>query len=74
MRGPVRFVKWLTQVVVIQRYSAKNWVEVKASKKTKASKITLFIDDNFYNDAVKWLETRKEDSKDLSEQIWQVKI
>ena len=69
MRGPVRFVKWLTQVVVIRRYSAKNWVEVKASKKTKASKITLFIDDNFYNDAVKWLETRKEDSKDLSEQI-----
>ena len=38
--------------------------EVKASKKTKASKITLFIDDNFYNDAVKWLETRNEDSKD----------
>ena len=27
--------------------------EVKASKKTKASKITHFIDDNFYNDAVK---------------------
>ena len=38
--------------------------EVKASKKTKASKITLFIDDKFYNDAVKWLETRNEDSKD----------
>ena len=38
--------------------------EVKASKKTKASKITLFIDDNFYNDAVKRLETRNEDSKD----------
>ena len=37
--------------------------EVKASKKTKASKITLFIDENFYNDAVKWLETRDEDSK-----------
>ena len=38
--------------------------EVKASKKTKASKITLFIDVNFYNDAVKWLETRNEDGKD----------
>ena len=38
--------------------------EVKASKTTKASKITLFIDDNFYNDAVTWLETRNEDSKD----------
>ena len=29
----------------------------------KASKITLFMDDNFYNDAVTWLETRNEDSK-----------
>ena len=38
--------------------------EVKASKKTKASKITLFIDGNFYNDTVTWLETRNEDSKD----------
>ena len=38
--------------------------EVKASKKTKASKITLFIDDNFYNDTVTWLETRNEDCKD----------
>ena len=33
-------------------------------KLPKASKIPLFIDDNFYNDAVKWLETRNEDSKD----------
>ena len=39
--------------------------EVKASKKTKASKITLFIDDNFYNDA----ETRNEDSKDKTSQL-----
>ena len=38
--------------------------EVKASKKKKGSKLTLFIEDNFYNDAVKWLETRNEDSKD----------
>ena len=38
--------------------------EVKASKKTKASKINRFIDDSFYNDAVKWLETRNEDSND----------
>ena len=38
--------------------------EVKASKKPKPSKITSFIDDNFYNDAVTWLETRNEDSKD----------
>ena len=38
--------------------------KVNASKTTKASKITLFIDDNFYKDAVKWLETRNEDSKD----------
>ena len=38
--------------------------EVKASKKTKASKITLFIDDNFYSDTVRWLETLNEDSKD----------
>ena len=37
--------------------------EIKSSKKTKARKIKLFIDDNFYNDAVKWLETRNEDSK-----------
>ena len=38
--------------------------EVKVSKKPKPSKITPFIDDNFYNDAVAWLETRNEDSKD----------
>lgn len=38
--------------------------EVKASKKRKASKITPFIDDNFYNDAVKWLETHNENNKD----------
>ena len=37
--------------------------EVKASKKPKPSKITPFIDDNFYNDAVTLLETRNEDSK-----------
>ena len=36
----------------------------KLQKMTKASKITLFMDDNFYNDAVTWLETRNEDSKD----------
>ena len=58
MRGLVCFVNWLTQVVLIQRYSTKHWV------KKKGSKITLFIEDNFYNDAVKWLETRNEDSKD----------
>ena len=33
--------------------------EVKASKKRKGSKITLFIDDNFYNHAVKWLVVMK---------------
>ena len=38
--------------------------EVKASKKPKPSKITPFTDDNFDNDAVTWLETRNEDSKD----------
>ena len=38
--------------------------EVKASKKPKPSKITPFIEDNVYNDAVTWLETRNEDSKD----------
>ena len=42
----------------------KTLSEVRASKKTKASIITLFIDDNFYNDAVKWLETRNKDSKE----------
>ena len=42
--------------------------EGKASKKKKGSKITLFIDHNFYNDAVKWLETRNEDSKDRTNQ------
>ena len=47
--------------------------EVEASRKPKPSKITPFIDDNFYNDAVTWLETRNEDSKDrtnlTSEQV-----
>ena len=42
----------------------KNWVKLKRPKRQRASKITLFIGDNFYNDAVKWLETRNEDSKD----------
>ena len=43
--------------------------EVKASKKTKASKITLFIDDNFYNDAGKWFKTRNEVKTARTEQI-----
>ena len=47
-----------------QRFSTKKLGEVKASKKTKVTKMTLFIDDSFYNDAVKWLQTRNEDSKD----------
>ena len=38
--------------------------EVKATKKRKASKLTLFIDDNFYNDAVKWLESSNENNTD----------
>ena len=36
--------------------------DVKASK--KANKIALFVDDNFYDDAMKGLETGNEDSKD----------
>ena len=46
-------------------------MKLKLPKKTKASKITLFMDDNFYNDAVTWLETRNEDSKDRTNPVSQ---
>ena len=49
--------------MLIQRYTPKNGVKLKVPK-YKSKKITLFIDDNFYNGAVKWLETRNKDGKD----------
>ena len=57
MRVPVRFVSCVDS----ELFYEKKWVKLKLPIKWK---ITLFIDDNFYNDAVKWLETRNEDSMD----------
>ena len=38
MCGPERFVKSLKQVVLIQRYSTKNWVKLKLLKRQKQAK------------------------------------
>ena len=64
---PCTVCKMVNTSCVDSEISYQKLGEVKASKKTKASKIILFIDDNFYNDAVTWLETRNEDSKDKSD-------